>query len=102
MGLYIAINGPNIPYVTIILSIPVCGVEIKKEVAEALLAPCFLKYAVTGITPHEHRGIGTPNKEAKNIDLKFCLPKYFEIFSTVKTTDKNPAIKKPIIRYGES
>ena len=59
------------------LSIPVCGVEIKKEVTDPLLAPCLLKYAETGITPHEQSGNGTPNNEARKTDVIDFLPKYF-------------------------
>ena len=46
------------------LSTPVCGVEIKNDVEDALLAPCLRKNAVTGITPHEHNGRGTPSIDA--------------------------------------
>ena len=42
-GLKIANIGPKSPYVTRILSTPVCGVDIRKDVVAALLAPCFLK-----------------------------------------------------------
>ena len=94
-------TGPSKPYVINILSTPVCGVEIKKEVVAPFVAPCFLRYAETGITPHEQSGSGTPNIDAKKIELADFFPKYFLIVSTVRITDKNPQIKNPKIRNGE-
>ncbi len=80
---------------------PVWGVEIKKDEAEPLLAPWLRKYAVTGITPQEQSGKGTPNNEAKNMLEKDFPPKYFEIISTVNKIERTPDTKKPKIRKGE-
>ena len=84
-----------------ILSIPVCGVDIKNDEVEAFDAPCFLRYADTGITPHEQSGKGTPNKDAAATDFNDFFPKYFLIVSTVKKIDRNPQIRKPKSKKGE-
>mgnify|MGYP001308799177 CR=1 FL=1 len=81
IGLIIANIGPSIPYVIKILSMPVCGVEIKNERVAPLDAPLLYKEAATGITPHEHRGIGTPKIDAFIIDNAPGLPKLFIIVS---------------------
>ena len=81
IGLIIANNGPNMLYVIKILSTPVCGVEIKNERVAPLDAPLLYKDAATGITPHEHKGIGTPNMEAFIIDNDPGLPKLFTMVS---------------------
>ena len=57
------------PQVARILSTPVCGVEVKKEVAAPLLAPFSRRLAVTGMTPQEQRGMGPPKREAKAMDF---------------------------------
>ena len=44
------------PYVAKMLSIPVWGVEVKKEVAAPLLAPFSRRPAVTCVPPHEQSG----------------------------------------------
>ena len=75
--------------------------EIKNDVVAPLLAPCFLKYADTGITPQEQRGKGIPNNVAIKIEKYESPPKYFLIVSTVKKIDKIPEINKPKIRKGE-
>ena len=77
------------------LSTPVWGVDIKNEAADPLLAPWLRRYAVTGITPQEQSGKGTPNNDAKKMLEKDFLPKYFEIISTVNRIDNIPDIKKP-------
>ena len=83
------------------LSTPVWGVDIKNEAADPLLAPWLRRYAVTGITPQEQSGKGTPNNDAKKMLEKDFLPKYFEIISTVNRIDNIPDIKKPKMRKGE-
>ena len=65
--------GPRSPYVTIKLSIPVCGVENKKDVTAPFEAPFFSKDAATGITEQEQSGKGTPKIEALTIDRIPCL-----------------------------
>ena len=102
IGLIIATTGPRRPYVTIILSIPVCGVDNKKDVIDPLDAPCFFNDAETGITEHEHKGSGTPNIPALNIGKKpFFLPKCSSMVSCLTRTDNTPADINPNIRYGE-
>ena len=83
------------------LSTPVWGVDIKNDVEAPLLAPCFLKNAVTGITPQEQRGNGIPKTAAVNIEEYDFPPKYFEINSTVSKIDKTPEIKNPRIKKGD-
>ena len=94
--------GPSKPYVTIILSMPVWGVENKKEVTAPLEAPCFLSEADTGITEHEHNGRGTPKIDALNIDKIPCrLPRFFSIISFEMKIDNKPANRNPWIKYGD-
>jgi hypothetical protein len=57
---------PNMPYVAIMESTPVIGVEIRKESVAPLDAPDFLMEVARGMTPHEHIGRGMPN----NVDFK--------------------------------
>jgi hypothetical protein len=52
----------------------------------------------TGITPHEHRGIGTPRIDAFKIDIKPGFPTLLTIISLEVKIYNNPDIKKPIIR----
>ena len=46
------------------LSIPVCGVDTKKDVVALLFAPFLYNEVATGITPHEHNGNGMPKTDA--------------------------------------
>jgi hypothetical protein len=55
-----AITGPNITQERATESTPVSGVDIKKEVVEALEAPALDREIAAGITPQEHRGRGAP------------------------------------------
>ena len=55
---------PNIPYVSINESTPVCGVEDIKERTADVEAPCFLSDMLKGSTPQEQIGIGTPKSAA--------------------------------------
>ena len=50
------------------------------------------------MTPHEHRGIGTPSNEAKKTENKESDPKYFCTISTVKNSDNRPEMKNPKIK----
>ena len=52
--------GPNNDHVAAILSIPVCGVETRKDIDAALEAPFRRMAIAVGNTPHEHKGKGTP------------------------------------------
>ena len=51
-------------------SIPVAGVEIKKETEAPLLAPSRRKAIAVGITAQEQIGNGIPNNVAQRTDLK--------------------------------
>ncbi len=74
-GLYHANVAPIKPYVAIIESTPVCGVDIKNETAVESEAPFSFKYNPVGTTPHEHNGNGTPSKLALMIDHRLFLPR---------------------------
>ena len=56
--------------------------------------------AVTGITPHEHKGRGTPSIDAIKTEEYDLPPKYLDINSTVRTTERTPDIKNPRIKNG--
>tara|TARA_B110000116_G_C16547047_1_gene451339 strand:+ start:192 stop:467 length:276 start_codon:yes stop_codon:yes gene_type:complete len=89
------------PYVIIILSIPVWGVEIRNDAVEALLAPFLYNDIATGITPQEHNGRGIPINEAFIIFVNELPNKFFCINLSFTTPCKIPAIKKPNNKYGE-
>lgn len=56
-------NGqPSIEALTNTESKPVCGVLIRNETEAGFPAPFFFSDRATGITLHEHRGMGTPIK----------------------------------------
>ena len=75
IGRIIAKGSPNIPLVINILSTPVCGVEIKNDKEEPLDAPLLYIDDDTGITPQEHKGIGTPKIDAFNIEINPGRPR---------------------------
>jgi hypothetical protein len=79
--------------------IPDSGVEIKKDSTAPLDAPFFLNDMAVGITPHEHRGRGIPNKAAKSTDRKPGLPSCFAIRSLSINAWINPATKIPKRMY---
>ena len=56
--------GSRSAYVTAIESTPDSGVDTRNEASAPLLAPCFLKDAAAGSTPHDQSGRGIPNKAA--------------------------------------
>jgi len=70
IGLMIAKMGPKSEYVARIESIPVVGVDIKKDIVAPLLEPSLSRCVATGITPQEHKGKGIPIIFALNIDEK--------------------------------
>ena len=57
-------------------STPICGVEIIKATVAPREAPSFLNEMAVGMTPHEHKGKGTPIKPANNTERKFSFAKY--------------------------
>ena len=81
-----------------ILSIPVCGVATKKDIIEPLLAPCLFNDAETGMTPHEHKGIGTPKSDAFETEEKPGFPKLFATIYFDVIIYRNPETKNPNIR----
>ncbi len=82
------------------LSTPVCGVDIKKEVVADLLAPFWYNDIATGITPHEHRGSGIPINEALIILMNLLPDKFLCMNASLTNACKNPAIIKPNNRKG--
>jgi hypothetical protein len=85
----------------IIESTPVSGVEIKKAEVAAFEAPFFLSVTAVGITEHEHRGSGTPTKEAFSTEKRFFFPKCLRIHSTGMRMWIIPDNKMPRSKYGE-
>lgn len=98
--LIIAIGHPKIPAVSIILSMPVWGVAIKKAAVELLFAPSFFKAEAIGITPQEQIGNGIPNKTAFYIGGKPLPPKFFFIVSGEIKQAITPEIKYPNKSHG--
>jgi hypothetical protein len=92
--------GPRRLHVTRILSTPVWGVERRKEMAAGLLAPLLLSDMVTGMTPQEHSGSGTPNKDAFVTDARVGPPRCPFTHLAGMTTLRTPARRKPKSRYG--
>jgi hypothetical protein len=50
-------------------STPVSGVEMRNARHAPLLAPCFLRPATAGVTPHDQSGNGIPIRDAYRTDL---------------------------------
>ena len=60
MGRTMAKAGPRSDHVAAMLSMPVWGVAIRKDVEAAREAPLRLMPMAAGSTPHEQRGKGMP------------------------------------------
>lgn len=86
MGLTIVMTGSSIAQETAMESTPDSGVAIINERAAPLFAPCFFKPVTTDMTPHDHRGMGIPNRADKNTGLTLPVPRYFFILSALKKT----------------
>ena len=82
------------------LSMPVCGVESRNEVAAARLAPWRRNEATTGITPQEQSVSGTPKSVAFSTGRKPRPPKCRSTNSGKMQTERMPAARKPNSRYG--
>ena len=67
-------------------SIPVVGVEIRKESTDPVLAPSFFKDKAAGRTPQEHNGSGIPKSEALTTDKKLLPPRCFATVPESTTT----------------
>ena len=74
---------------------PVWGVEIKKAVVAARVAPWRRSEADTGITPQLHSGSGTPKAEAFSTDQNPRRPRCRSISLGGISTLSSPATKKP-------
>ena len=79
MGRITVMTGSSIAHETAIESTPDSGVAIINERDAPLLAPCFFKPVTTGITPHDHSGIGIPKRADRNTGLILPLPRCFFI-----------------------
>ena len=64
-------------------------------------APLLYKDAATGMTPHEHKGMGTPKIDALIMENGPGFPKLFEIPSFDIKTYNMPDIKKPKTKNGD-
>jgi len=91
---------PKIPYVAIMESTPVVGVEIRNESVAPLLAPDLLIEFANGITPHEHTGNGVPKRVALITKKTLLLPKCFVTKVSGISSCKIPANISPKIIYG--
>ena len=80
------------------LSTPVCGVDKRKAVTAARLAPWRRIEAATGITPQEHNGSGTPNSDAFHTDDSPRRPRWRSTHSGEMKIDSTPATRKPTSR----
>jgi hypothetical protein len=83
------------------LSTPVWGVESKKAVAAARLAPCRRIEATTGITLHEQSGNGTPNNVAFTTGPKPGPPRCRSVHSAEIHVESKPANAKPKSKKGD-
>jgi len=101
MGLTIVKTGPSREYVTKMLSIPVCGVEMRNATVGPLRAPCLCRDIETGMTPHEQRGSGTPKKDAFSRGQMPLPPRCVSMNDLFTRTERIPATRKPKSRYGD-
>jgi len=88
-------SGPSMVQVTRMESTPVCGVDNRKAVVAARLAPCCRNEAATGITPQEHKGRGTPNRDAFSTGPIPRPPRWRSNQAGEMNTDNRPATTKP-------
>ena len=89
------IDQKNIYSFTIMLSKPVWGVEIKKEVVDDLDAPLLYNEIPVGITPQEHKGSGTPNNDNLTSEARLFLPANRPIQLSGTKNFNKPAMKNP-------
>ena len=80
-------------------STPDSGVEIRKEVTAPLLAPCFRSDTAAGSTPQDHKGTGTPRRDALNTDEKRPVPRCRTTVLGFKNVRINPPTNKPNSMY---
>ena len=91
---------PNIPYVASMESIPVMGVEMRKESVAPLLAPDFLIDVARGITPQEHTGRGIPKMVDLSTEEMLSFPKCLVTILSGTISCKIPANARPKSMYG--
>ena len=77
------------------LSMPVCGVESRNDVAAARLAPWRRNEATTGITPQEQSVSGTPKSVAFKTGRKPRPPKCRFDELRQDADRRTPAARKP-------
>ena len=77
------------------LSTPVCGVEIRKEVAAAREAPLRRMAIAVGNTPHEQRGNGMPIAADFITDFSPVPDKWRANVRCGMKACMTPAIRKP-------
>jgi hypothetical protein len=75
MALYMVNIQPKIPYVAMMESTPVMGVEMRKESVAPFEAPDFLMLVAKGMTPQEQTGKGIPKTVDFMTDQMFSFPK---------------------------
>jgi len=99
--LYIAKNPPKREYVAKIESIPVVGVEIRKDRTAPFEAPSRRRDIAAGITEQEQSGSGIPNKEALTTAKKLFCPRWrLMVFVSIKICNI-PAKRNPNNKYGD-
>jgi hypothetical protein len=86
---------PNIPYVAIMESTPVMGVDIRNESVAPLLAPDFLMEVANGITPQEHTGRGIPKIVDFTTEEILSFPKCLVTMLSGTNSCKIPAKARP-------
>jgi hypothetical protein len=96
-GLKIAYTGPSMPHVAMMLSMPVWGVEIRKDIVAPFDAFPLRNDIATGSTPQEHNGSGIPKIAAFTTDMTECPPRCLRIKFLSMKTWRMPAKKSPSI-----
>ena len=93
--------GPSNDHVATILSIPVCGVEMRKEVEAALEAPLRRMAIAVGSTPQEQRGKGIPIAADLMTDFQPIPDRCRANVRCGINACMIPAIRKPNNMYGD-
>jgi hypothetical protein len=82
-------------------STPVVGVDMRKERTAPLVAPSLLSVIAAGMTLHEQRGRGIPNKAAFTTEKILFFPKCaLTVLVSIKICSM-PAKRNPKRRYGD-
>ena len=91
-------NGFDVHKLCVGKKIKLCGVEIKNDNVAPFDAPRLCMDVATGMTPHEHKGIGTPKSDAFETEAKPGFPKLFATISFDVKIYRTPETKNPSIR----